>query len=91
MHFSGKISSTIDPYGQFNVKPLENETDVVVGENDMLNSSGYQNISEILTFVRERASIDRYCKEENERHRKWTFLENDCGIMSPPIKLIFNA
>ena len=46
---------------------------------DMLNPSGYQNISEILTLVGERASIDRYCKEEKKRQRKWIFLENDGG------------
>ena len=57
----------------------------------MLNPSGYQNISEILTLVGERASIDRYCKEEKERQRKWIFLENDGGIMNPTIKLIFNV
>ena len=91
VHFDGKVSSTIDPYDHFNVKPLENEIDVVVGEPDMLNPSGYQNISEILTLVGERASIDRYCKEEKERQRKWIFLENDGGIMNPTIKLIFNV
>ena len=91
MHFDGKVSSTIDPYDHFNVKPLENEIEVVVGEPDMLNPSGYQNISEILTLVGERASIDRYCKEEKERQRKWIFLENDGGIMNPTIKLIFNV
>ena len=37
MHFDGKVSSTIDPYDHFNVKPLENEIEVVVGEPDMLN------------------------------------------------------
>ena len=46
MHFSDKVSSTIDPYDHFNVKPLEYEIDVVVGKPDMLNSSGYQNIWE---------------------------------------------
>ena len=91
VHFDGKVSSTIDPYDHFNVKPLENEIEVVVGEPDMLNPSGYQNISEILTLVGERASIDRYCKEEKERQRKWIFLENDGGIMNPTIKLIFNV
>ena len=62
------------------MKPLENEIEVVVGEPDMLNPSGYQNISEILTLVGELASIDQYCKEEKERQRKWVFLENDGGI-----------
>ena len=37
VHFDGKVSSTIDPYDHFNVKPLENEIEVVVGEPDMLN------------------------------------------------------
>ena len=91
MHFNDKVSSTIDPYDHFNVKPLEYEIDVVVGKPDMLNSSGYQNILGILTFAEERASTDRYRKEEKERHRKWIFLENNCGIMNPRIKLIFNA
>ena len=70
VHFNGKLSSIIDPYDHFNVNPLENEIDVVVGEPSKLNPSGYQNISEILTFVGERASIDRYCKEKNERQQK---------------------
>ena len=91
VRFDGKVSSTIDPYDHFNVKPLENEIEVVVGERDMLNPSGYQNISEILTLVGELASIDQYCKEEKERQRKWMFLENDGGIMNPTIKLIFNV
>ena len=73
------------------MKPLENEIEVVVGEPYMLNSSGYQNISEILTLVGELARIDQYCKEEKERQRKWMFLENDGGIMNPTIKLIFNV
>ena len=86
-HFDGKVPSTIDPYDHFNVKPLENETEVAVD----LNPSGYHNISEILALVGERASIDRYCKEEKERQRKWIFLENDGGIINPTIKLIFNV
>ena len=64
VHFNEKVSTTIDPYDHFKVKPLKNEIDVVVGEPDMLNPSGYQNILGVLTFVGERASIDRYCKEE---------------------------
>ena len=91
VHFNGKVSSIIDPYDHFNVNPLENEIDVVVGEPSELNPSGYQNISEILTFVGERASIDRYCKEENERQQKWISLENNDGIMNPAIKLTFNV
>ena len=67
VHFDGKVSSTIDPYDHFNVKPLENKIEVVVGEPNMLNPSGYQNILEILTLVGEHASIDQYCKEEKER------------------------
>ena len=39
----------------------------------MLNSSGYQNISEILIFVGELKSIDQYCKVEKERQQKWIF------------------
>ena len=58
MHFNGKVSSTIDPYDHFNVKPLANKINVVVGEPDMLNPSGYQNILEILTLVGGHASID---------------------------------
>ena len=91
VHFNDKASPKVDPYDHFNVKPLENEIDVVVGEPVMLNPSCYQNISKILTFVGERASIDRYCKEEKEKQRKWIFLENDGGIMNPATKLIFNV
>ena len=87
VHFNDKASSKVDPYDHFNVKPLENEIDVVVGEPDMLNPSCYQNISKILTFVGEPTSIDRYCKEEKEKQRKWIFLENDGGIMNPAMKL----
>ena len=91
MHFNNKVSSIIDQYDHFNVKLLENETDFIVGEPNMLNPSGYQNTSEILTFVGECGSTDRYCKEEKERQHKWIFLENDDGIMNPAIMLIFNV
>ena len=91
VHFYDKVSSTIDPYDYLNVKPLENKIDIVVGEPDMLNPSGYQNILEILTFVGEHGSIDQYCKAKKERQRKWIFLENDGGIMNPAIELIFNV
>ena len=91
VHFNEKVSTTIDPYDHFNVKPIKNEIDVVVGEPDMLNPSGYQNILGILTFVGESASIDRYCNEEKGRQQKRIFLENDGGIMNPTMKSIFNV
>ena len=74
MHFNGKVSSTIDPYDHCNVKPLANKINVVVGEPDMRNPSGYQNILEILTLVGELASIDRYCKENNRNGSFWKVM-----------------
>ena len=91
VHFNNNVSSIIDQYDHFNVKLLANETDFVVGEPNMLNPSGYQNTSEILTFVGECGSTDQYCKEEKERQHKLIFLENDGGIMNPTITLIFSV
>ena len=46
-------------------------------------------VASILQSLDKRAKIDRYTRSgENDRKRKWIFIENDGGILVPVIKLI---
>jgi hypothetical protein len=82
-----KFKKKVYPYNHFNyVEETSNLFKVKTGEPDLLNPSSFQNISEILYNLAERAGISK-----NDGQRKWLFLECDGGIYSIVEKLIFNV
>ena len=69
----------VDPYAHFNIKPIQNDIKVIVGEPDIMNPNSFKNIKQIVQNIATRAN------------RQWVFLENDGGILGPLLKLIFNT
>ena len=63
-----------------------NEFKVKTGEPDMLNPSCFENISQILFNIAERAGIN-----SSKGARQWLFLECDGGIYYLVEKLIFSV
>ena len=94
-----KTSLLVDPYNHFKNKATENKVKLIVGEPDILNPTGYENISAIMYNIGKRAKIDQYMPCECNPERKWLFVENDIksndeidsGILGPTMKLIFNV
>ena len=76
-------NDSTDPYYHFLNKAIESNMKLVVGEPDMLNPNGYENISTIMNSLGKRANIERYSSEENPIKRKWLFVENDVVDMLP--------
>ena len=75
------------PYHHFsNIEVKENNFKVKTGEPDMVNPSSFENISQILFNMAERAGI-----QTEEAARKWLFLECDGGIYYLVEKLVFNV
>ena len=86
-----KTPLPVDPYNHFENKATEYNVKLIVGEPDMLNPNGYENISTIIYNIGKRAKIDRYAPSECNPECKWLFVENDGGILGPMMKLIFNV
>ena len=83
-----KLSKYTDPYQSFQFSPNFSNTQVIVGEPDMISPSGYENIVFILRNIGVRAGIDKYVPNGNG---KWLILENDGAIYTIIIKLIQNV
>ena len=45
----------------------------------------------IIRSLGRRANIEQYSSDNNARKRKWLFIENDGGILSLVLKLIYNV
>ena len=54
-----KLSKYTDPYQSFQFSPSSSNTQVIVGEPDMISPSGYENIVSILRNIGVRAGIDK--------------------------------
>ena len=76
-----------DPYGHFSIKPKDTDIKVIVGEPDLMNPSGFLNISKILQNIGKRTLIDKYVEGGK---RKWLFLD-DGSIYHIAVKLIDNV
>ena len=63
------------PYQHFsNIEVKQNNFEVSTGEPDMVNPSSFENISQILFNMAERAGI-----QNDDAARKWLFLWNVMG------------
>ena len=81
-------SEAYNPYGHFDISIKTNDLKVYVGEPDMVNPNGFENISQILCNVGYRAGIKQY---DASAAREWLILENDGGILYIIYKLIYNV
>ena len=67
--------SPIDPYGHFKGTAKANNIRLLVGEPDMINPNGYENISTIMQNLGQRAKIDGCQTSDNAAsERKWLFV-----------------
>ena len=64
---------------------------MIVQEPEMLNPNSFENLATILRSLGRPANIEQYSNDDNAWKRKWLFIENDSGILSPMLKLIHNV
>ena len=77
-----------DPYSHFKFEINRNNTKAQVGEHDFVNPNSFENIATIIYNIGRRADIAK-CNTQSKR--QWSFLENDGGITSTLLKLIFSV